>query len=107
MEGRFAFVDLAVDEVVTGHQRPSRKVWETRGRPRLLVIGAYRMGFDVSPAAGRSYLRVFIDYDDPDTRLSRLAESLFGPAYARWCLRQIAEDAAVTPPPASLPQSAS
>lgn len=108
MEGRFAFFDLTVDEVVTERQRPSRKVWETRGRPRLLVIGAYRMGFDISPAAGGSHLRVFIEYDDPGTRWGRIAGSLFGQAYARWCVRRIAEDAAtVIPPPASPPRSAS
>ncbi len=93
MEGRFAFLKLAVDEVVTEHQRSSRKVWETLGRPRLLVIGAYRMGFDITPAADGSHLRVFIDYNDPDTWLGRIAGSLFGPAYARWCVRRIAEDA--------------
>lgn len=93
MEGRFAFLKLAVDEVVTEHRRPSRKVWVTRGCPRLLVIGAYRMGFDITPAADGSHLRVFIDYNDPDTRLGRIAGSLFGPAYARWCVRRIAEDA--------------
>ncbi len=94
MEGRFAFIDLAVDEVVTEHRRPFRKVWETRGHPRLLVIGSYRMGFDITPAAKGSHLRVFIEYDDPDTPLGRFAGAMFGPAYARWCVRQIAEDAA-------------
>ncbi|MFC3162757.1 SRPBCC family protein [Ciceribacter thiooxidans] len=94
MDGRFAFLGLAVDEVVIERRRPFRKVWETRGRPRLLVIGDYRMGFDIAPAGEGSHLHVFIDYDDPGTSLGRFAGSLLGPIYARWCVRRIAEDAA-------------
>src|SRR5262245_12627000 len=37
--GRVFGIRLAVDEVVTERLVPHRKVWETVGRPRLLVIG--------------------------------------------------------------------
>ncbi len=51
MGGAFLGVRLFVEEVVTERDPPRRKVWETRGRPRILVIGAYRMGFEISPLA--------------------------------------------------------
>ena len=41
--GRVLGVNLMVEEVVTERVPPLRKTWETRGEPRLLVIGSYRM----------------------------------------------------------------
>ena len=43
--GRVLGLNLAVDEVVTERVPPLRKTWETRGEPRLLVIGSYRIGW--------------------------------------------------------------
>lgn len=48
MKGRVLGVSLHVEEVVTHYEPPVRKTWETRGQPRLLVIGRYRMGFELS-----------------------------------------------------------
>ena len=44
MNGRILGLKLSLDEVVTERDPPARKVWETVGVPRLLVIGPYRMG---------------------------------------------------------------
>ena len=33
--------------------------------PRLLVIGAYKMGVQITPVSGASRMRVFIDYELP------------------------------------------
>ena len=73
---------------------PVRKTWETRGEPRLLVIGAYRMGFTISPNGDHSRLNVFIDYQLPHTGLAHWLGLLFGKTYAAWCTRQMANDAA-------------
>jgi hypothetical protein len=51
LEGRVFGVRLALEEVVTEHAPPTRKVWVTVGTPRLLVIGRYRMGFALVPAS--------------------------------------------------------
>jgi hypothetical protein len=93
MGGRFLGVGLSVEEVVVERAPPRRKVWETRGRPRLIVIGAYRMGFDVTPAGEGSSLRVFIDYDRTPSLTGRILSRAFGPIYARWCVKRMAEDA--------------
>jgi hypothetical protein len=45
MSGRVAGLALLVEEVVTERNPPYLKVWETRGHPRLLVIGDYRLDF--------------------------------------------------------------
>ncbi len=91
--GRVLGVNLAVDEVVTERVPPLRKTWETRGEPRLLVIGSYRMGFTIAAQGDRSHLIVFIDYQLPSRGVSRVLALLFAGAYAAWCTRRMATDA--------------
>ena len=91
--GRVLGLNLAVDEVVTERVPPLRKTWETRGEPRLLVIGSYRMGFSITPLQDGSRLAVFIDYQLPLHGVSRLLALLFGRTYAAWCTRRMTADA--------------
>ena len=91
--GRVLGVNLLVEEVVTERVPPLRKTWETRGEPRLLVIGSYRMGFTISPEGDRSRLLVFIDYQLPPRGFARGLALLFGRTYAAWCTRRMANDA--------------
>lgn len=85
---------LDVDEVVTEREPPRRKVWETVGRPRLLVVGAYEMGFEIDPAAGGSELRVWIGYDLAPDLLGGILGPILAPLYAKWCVGRMASDAA-------------
>jgi hypothetical protein len=87
-------IHLSVDEAVTEHSPPSRKSWETVGDPRLLVIGAYRMGFTIGDDPPGSRLTVYIDYELPRHAPSRWLGLLLGHAYARWCTERMASDAA-------------
>ena len=89
MGGRVLGIELSLEEVVTERSPPRRKVWQTTGTPRLLVIGHYRMGFELTPQGSSSLLRVFIDYALPEGWLGRL----FGGVYARWCTRRMVSDA--------------
>lgn len=90
LRGRVLGVPLCVDEVVSERKPPLRKVWETTGTPNLLVMGQYRMGYEITPKGKASQLRVFIDYALPGGPFS----GLFGNFYARWCTRRMAEEAA-------------
>ena len=94
MGGSFLGIKLHVEEVVTEHIPPRRKTWETRGWPRILIVGGYRMGFEITPSGERSNLRVFIEYDHPPTLIGRILAVVFAPMYARWCVSRIANDAA-------------
>ena len=87
-------VSLFVEEVVVERMPPFRKVWETVGEPKLLVIGRYRMGVELEEFGRSSRLRVFIDYDLPAKAPWRWLGALFGRYYARWCTARIANDAA-------------
>ena len=93
LKGRVFGIRLYLDEVVVERDPPHKKSWETVGSPRLLVIGAYRMGFDLVPAGADAKLRVSIEYQLPSKGITRLLGLLFGRAYAKWCVRQMAEDA--------------
>lgn len=93
LRGRVLGIGLSVEEVVTVRDVPARKVWETIGAPRLLVIGPYRMSFEVTGAESASRLRVSIDYELPARGAERVLGRLFGRAYARWCTRRMVRDA--------------
>jgi hypothetical protein len=80
---------LFLDEVVTRRTPPIDKVWETVGTPRLLVIGTYRMGFEITPVARGARLRVFIDYDLPTSWAGYCLGLVFSGIYARWCVAQM------------------
>lgn len=93
MGGSFLGIQLLVEEVVTERDPPRRKVWETRDRPRILIIGAYRMGFEITPSGEHSKLRVFIEYDHPPSPIGRILGRAFARMYARWCVERMADDA--------------
>jgi hypothetical protein len=92
MSGRIVGLQLSLEEVVTDYNFPHRKVWETTGTPNLLVIGHYRMGFEIASRDIDSLLRVYIDYSLPHGALTRWLGYLLGPVYARWCTQQMVKD---------------
>lgn len=87
LSGKAFGISIALDEVVTRYEPPRTKIWETVGSPKLLVIGHYRLGIEITPHNGTSELRVFIDYDFPAT--NAWLGYLFGKTYAKWCVRQM------------------
>lgn len=93
LSGRVFGINLYLDEMVIHHEPPLTKSWETVGEPRLLVIGPYRMGFDLVPVGADAKLRAAIDYQLPTKGISRLLGRLFGRSYAQWCVRQMAQEA--------------
>ncbi len=93
IRGRAFGMRLYLDEVVTKREPPLTKGWETVGEPRLLVVGPYRMSFDVTRVSTAAQLRVAIDYGLPSKGIFRLLGRLFGQSYAKWCTRQMVRDA--------------
>ena len=93
LSGRVFGVRLSVEEIVTERTPSHHKVWETTGSPNLLVIGRYRMGFDIAIRESGSLLRVYIDYALPEEAPARWLGLLVGRYYARWCVQQMVNDA--------------
>lgn len=94
MSGRVFGINLALDEIITSRTPDSEKSWETVGSPRLLVIGWYRMGFQVRPEPDGCGVTVFIDYTLPESWFGRMLGLLFADWYADWCVTQMADGAA-------------
>lgn len=94
LHGRVLGIRLDLEEAVTQREPPKSKVWETTREPRLLVIGSYRMGFHIMPGEDACVLTVFIDYSRPTEGFARWLGRIAGGAYARWCTRRMANDAA-------------
>ena len=93
LSGRAFGIRLLVEEVITERTPPQRKVWETVGAPRLLVIGYYKLGFELLPASDGTAARIFIDYDLPTGFISRLLGIALAGTYARWCVTRMIDDA--------------
>lgn len=93
LSGRVLGIQLSVAEIVTERDRPHRKVWATVESPRLLVIGHYRMGFEITPQQSGSLFRVFIDYALPEALPARWFGYLFSRPYAKWCTQRMVVDA--------------
>lgn len=91
MGGSAFGLPLSLDEVITERIPPRRKVWQTVGTPKLVVISSYEMGFELGATDQGSALRVWIDYELPPRGLGRLVPAL-GDAYARWCVKKMADD---------------
>lgn len=95
MTGTAFGLKLFVDEVVTQRMPPRRKAWRTVADTRLIVIGQYEMGFELTPLPGGAALKVWIDYELPPSGLGRILPVL-ADSYARWCVQRMASDAVRT-----------
>lgn len=89
MSGKAFGIPLFLDEIITEYEPPYRKVWETVGDVKLVVIGHYRWSNVIEPEGDHSLLRVSLEYDLPSGNgwLGRL----FGGMYAKWCVQQMIE----------------
>lgn len=92
VRGRVFGLLLSLEERVVERVSPLRKAWETEGEPRLLVVGAYRMGFELTAGVVTGG-RVWIDYELPTRGVSRWIGKLLGSWYARWCVQRMLGDA--------------
>ena len=94
MSGSVMGIPVSFEEVITERQVPRIKVWKTIGTPKLLIISHYRMGFELTRTGDTSLVRVFIDYSLPTSAPGSWLGRLLGGVYARWCTKQMADDAA-------------
>ena len=92
LAGRMLGIPLYVEGKVVQREPPNLKAWETVGEPHLLVIGRYRMRVNIDARGDRARVVIAIDYALPADALTRWLGMLFGPMYARWCVRQMARD---------------
>jgi len=92
MHGKILGFTLALEEVVTEREPPYRKAWQTV-ESNLLVIGQYRLGFQLTRKLVNTEVRAFIDYSLPERGFSKWLGLLLGERYARWCIERMVQDA--------------
>lgn len=91
--GQILGFTIFVKENVTVLERPFKKVWQTQGIQKLIVIDQYKMGFTISPKDNFSVLEVFIDYSLPPTGITFILGWVFGRFYAKWCTQKMIKEA--------------
>ena len=94
IEGKVLGFSISLVEKIVERVPPRHKRWEIIGTPRLIVMGRYRMGFDIERAGDGCRVTVVIDYDLPEGVWGSLSGQLFAPAYARWCVQRIVQTVA-------------
>jgi hypothetical protein len=92
MKGNIFGINLFLNEVIIQHEPPNKKAWETVGKINLAVIDHYKLGFEVTPTNNYSSLKVYIDYNLPNTWKTRWLGVLLGEMYAKWCVRQMSQE---------------
>ena len=65
LNGRMLGLTLAVEERVTEREPPQRKVRQTQGAPKLLVLTRYRMGFDIRNGEATTLFAIWLDFSVP------------------------------------------
>ena len=108
LPGRVLGVQLSLEEVVTEHTMPVRKVWATVGTPRLLVIRLLRMRIHHQGAIDMATAELSGGKDPMMKKMATYAFSIgFDPALAgagfgtKSCMASVATsapDAAPCPP---------
>ena len=97
IEGQVLGISISLAEKIVQRVPPRCKSWETIGTPRLIVMGGYRLGFEIQGAGEGCRVTVSISYELPHSQPEKVLGFLFGPAYARWCVSRIIEAAMKTP----------
>ena len=95
MQGSVFGIDIYLDEVVTTHNPPYKKTWQTVGTPNLIVIGDYEMGFEITKNGGKSDFKVFINYNLPTGIFTKLFGILLSGFYAKWCVNQMIKSTSI------------
>lgn len=89
MYGKAFGFKLFLDEVITLHEPPYRKEWQTVGELKILVIGHYKLGFEITPDEKGVNFRVYIDYEKPSRFIEQMLYIVLSGVYANWCVNQM------------------
>jgi hypothetical protein len=92
--GSLLGLKLEIDEQVIDRVPARSKAWETVGNPRMLILAQYRMSFSLQALPGSCRVTARIDYSLPRKGFSRFLGLVAAGAYARWCVRNVLDQAA-------------
>ena len=82
--------------VVTKWIKDKEKVWETIGKPKMIILGWYQMRLLVSAEAQNIKAVLSITYTKPKNIFFKFIAFFLAPLYSNWCLNNILQDSKKT-----------
>ncbi len=83
-------MDFTVE--VTRWVQGEEKIWETIGKPEMIIYSWYRMQLRLTKYDGGTSAELSIGYEKPDGLFYRILSFLFAGMYCKWCLKHMLED---------------
>lgn len=77
---------------VTKWMRGEEKIWETIGKPELIIYSWYRMHLWLKKIPSGTSAKLSITYEKPQGVLNKMFSFFFAGWYCRWCLKHMLED---------------
>ena len=90
--GNFLGMKIDFTVVVTRWIYGIEKVWETVGKPRLLIFSWFSMYLHTTKLTNGTLAELSISYKKPNGWFFRLVSALFAKKYCRWCLNNMFGD---------------
>lgn len=92
-KGRVMGMTIDILEETTAWTKDREKAWQTRGKPKMIVMSGYTMHFALAPTEKGTKVMFEIDYSLPKTPWGWVIGILLARRYARWCLQRACLDA--------------
>ena len=83
-------MDFTVE--VTKWTPGEEKIWETIGKPKMIIYSWYRMHLQLAKFPGGTSAELSISYEKPEGVFYKILSFLFADWYCRWCLKHMLED---------------
>ena len=90
--GRVLGFSLDFTETVTLWKENEKKVWETIGSPKLIILGWYRMRLVTEARGNGTRASLQIEYAPPEGFFYKLLSKALAGWYADWCLSRMLGD---------------
>lgn len=84
--GKVMGMRIDITEKITTWIENREKIWETIGRPKIILLGWYRMILKTSAVKEGTLTSLQIDFTPPEGFFYRILYSLFSGWYCNWCL---------------------
>jgi len=77
---------------VTKWIKDKEKMWETIGKPKLIIMAWYRMHLFLTPKDRSTLVELSISYTKPKSFFYRILSFLLAGWYCKWCLQNMLSD---------------
>src|SRR5689334_281254 len=85
--GKMMGLKMDFTVVVTKWIKSREKVWETVGKPKMIILGWYQMHLLLSSLGGGTLAELSISYTYPQHVFGKILAFFFSRWYGNWCLK--------------------